>query len=444
MALLSQDFTGGQTQVQSVTRPNLIKRILRETGYGQTGSCTSNGTTTTVIDTNNLQSTQFNDRDHVGAFLYFSSGSGDGHIATVTTYAPSTGTLTFSPAIAASGTNSGVVYHLFRTPFSPRVLLDSLDTLVTQEWWTPCLTFLSEAADYDMEQSGTTAWSNASNTTIAKTAWSLANHEGIFGSQALSVTNTAANGYATPTNPFRATPGNNYYFGIFFTPTDPTVAHTATFVIYDQSNSAAIETITTTSKTTVFIGTEVQAPSGCGLIQIRIGAQEDAVVGVFDELVAVDLQAYDMAMPWWVRNADQIKGVYRWESKQSIQGSNLYAPGWTGSKLQDFDYGITQFGSGGFRLLSESPIRGPLYVEGTRNEVAWASNTEAKRINENWAVHVLGAQLFDMMLSRAQKADTGPLIERKNTWQGQANREMEIAAYKTQRVRPSRTRWRSM
>lgn len=443
MALVSQDATGGLTQVQAATRPQILARLLRQTGRGQAGTTTATGTTSTLIDTTNLQSVQFNDRQWVGAFIYFTSGTLDGTIRTVTGYAPSTGTLTYAPT-TASAPGSSATYLLMRTPFPVQVLLDELDAILKHDAYYPCMTMLSEVADYDMEQSGTSAYAGT-NATLAKASWSLANHESVLGERALAVTNTSAGGYASLANPLRVVPDRQYYAGAFFTPNDPTATHTGTFTIYDQSNGAAIETITTTSKSMVFMGTDFTTPAGCNLVQLRMGASENSVVGHWDEVVAIDLGSNDIALPWWVRHIDNIKRICRWQQWQIPNQDNVYVPGWSGSELRVFDYGVTQVGSGQLRAISDHwRINGPLFLEGTRNMTAFSSNTEEKRVNENWIVAQLAARLFDMMLSHAGKTDSGPLVERKNTWQGVANREAAKQAYKPARQRTARTEWRAM
>lgn len=441
MALLSSDFTGGLTSAQSTTRPKLLSRLLRETGMGQAGTATAAGSTTTLVDATNLQSTQFNSRQWIGGWIYFTSGTLDGQIVSITTYAPSTGTLTFSPTQAAAP-GSSATYLLFATPVPPRMILDALDTIMTEEAWTPCQTLLSEAPDYDMEQSGTTAWSAASNSTIAKVSWSTANHEGVLGNQALGVTTTAANGYATPASNFRVSPGNTYYTGAFFSPADASVANTGTLTVYDVSNSAVIQTITTNSKTPVFIGDEWIAPAGCRLVQVRMGSAQNAVTGWWDELCIFDRDSEDIALPWWVRGVDNIKGIFDFHPKEVPEESKVYAPAFVGEERPLFNFNFTATGSGQMRAsTSFARIVRPMWMIGTRNQVAWASNAEAKRINENWAVAALATVLYDMILSRSGDVDNGPLIERKNTWNGELTRQQAKVAYKQARQRPAPTRW---
>src|SRR3972149_4978025 len=105
MALIT--VTPTTAQIEGITRNNLIKRILRETGLGATGIATS-GSTTTIVDTGSLKSSQYNSSEWVGGWARISKDAGGAAAAPeaekspITTYAPSTGTITVDPALTAA------------------------------------------------------------------------------------------------------------------------------------------------------------------------------------------------------------------------------------------------------------------------------------------------------------------------------------------------------
>ena len=88
------------------------------------GAATSNGTTTTLVDTglrggNNI---------HNGKWVRFTSGSAEGVTVQADDYVESTNTLTLQEAVAANGTDSGVTYELWDRSFNP----DRIDDFLLQ------------------------------------------------------------------------------------------------------------------------------------------------------------------------------------------------------------------------------------------------------------------------------------------------------------------------
>lgn len=442
MPLVTASYDNGQTQVESVTRPQVLKRWLRESGLGQSGTATG-GSTTTLVDTNRLQSTQFNDRYWVGGWVRLTSGTDISVWRTITTYAPSTGTITFNPAMG-TGPSNGVTYELWRTPFDPSIYLDALDNLLTKEFWGPRLSWLTEVPDGDMEATGTSTYTN-SNATLTKVSWSLS-QEGVTGKQALSVATTSAGGYATLADAIGVDPGMSLNVGVNFTPNDRTATNTGTFVVYDVTNSAAIYTFTTSQKTTVRFSRTIQVPSTCRLLNVRMGSAQNSVTGIWDGLSLLDAGGSDLPLPWWIRTPSQVKGIYRWEPQQQGSGTDEYDPAFRGAERVDCDIEPWARGSGQVRAtLREGALGSNHYwVFGTCNETAFASDTESKRVEENWLVAGLKARAAEILLRRSGHQDSGPLVTALNEAKSEWNDQREIASVKPESYRAARTRWVSL
>src|SRR3990167_847738 len=190
MSTIIASFT--TPHAEGITRNTLLERVLRETGLGTYGTATG-GTVGTIIDTNELQSTQYNTLEYVGGWARIGQSSDnlapENETRPITTNAPSTGTISVNPDFTVAPA-SGEKYQLWKKP-NPRKVLDLVDEVLTEELYFPCWTMLSEVPDYDMEQSHTTDWT-ASNTTLTKQT----GEPKLAGRRWLRVVTTSALGYA--------------------------------------------------------------------------------------------------------------------------------------------------------------------------------------------------------------------------------------------------------
>lgn len=98
----------------ALTQAELMYMVAREIGGGvlREGTCSSNGTTTTLIDT----------VDRVESFGYWINGtvwvgSGFTSVAKITGFNDQTSTLTFTPAVAAGNVESGDAYAVCKKRF---------------------------------------------------------------------------------------------------------------------------------------------------------------------------------------------------------------------------------------------------------------------------------------------------------------------------------------
>lgn len=445
MALIVADQTGGLTQVQATTRPNITQSFLEQTGYGQIGNASSTaGDALSVVDVLMLKSTQYNTKRFVGAFCRLPlgpAGSGTSEFRPITAFAPSTGILTVSPAFSGV-VQSGVLYEIWATPIAPQIVLRLLDDILTKDCWLPCSTFPTEVPDGDMEQTGTTAYA-ASLATLAKVPWAIGK-EGVSGTQALSVATTSGNGYGTMAANIQVTPGSLPWFAINGTPDNAAVANTLTVEVRDITNGTSLWRTTSTSSPTVRFAKQIDVPPTCNLINIRFGSVQSGVTSIWDELQVLDLLSDDMPMPWWVNEIDQIKGIHVWEPGQAVSISqDIFAPSFKGPLTREFDFDYERFGSGAVRAMKRrSIVSRPHWMWGVRNETAYANDTEVKRVNENWATAMLAFRMYDALAQAAGHTDKGPLVERRNAWKQQAEEQKMKRQVSRQKYHPARTGWR--
>lgn len=385
--------------VETLTRAQIIKRWARESGLAQIGTATG-GSTTTIVDTTRLKSSQYSDDSWTGGYARISYDAGgaaaapEGELSPITTYAASTGTVTFNPAMTAAPA-SGDIYQLFRQPH-PQDVLDHLDTILTQETWLPCWQLLTEVPDGDMEQNNTTDWT-ASNATVTKVTAEPA----MSGSRWLSVATTSAGGYAK-SGALRVVPGKSYYIGALSR--CAAASTTAQLIAYDETNSAAIETLTHSKLTNVRLWKHITIPATCDQITIRVGSSENSKTTLWDDVVFYGLEDYSIALPWWVKNGAQVKGVFKMRP-ESI-GTNLLNPSLRGEPDSKWDIvPETAFGRNQLRLTARSGyMNEPLFIFGSRNETAFANeNTDVKHVDGNWINAALMYKVYRQLASTPQQ-----------------------------------------
>ena len=402
--------------IEKLTRAQILKRWGRESGLMDTGTVTS-GSTSTIVDTTRLKSTQYSDDAWTGGYTRISYDAGgaaaapEGELAPNTTYVASTGTVTFNPVMTAAPA-VGDIYQLFRQPH-PQDVLDHLDTILTQETWLPCWQILTEIPDGDMEQSSASADWTASNATVTK----ISTEPAMSGTRWLSVANTSAGGYAKSVA-LSVVPGQSYYVGALSR--CAAASTTAQLVVYDETNSAALLTLTHSNQNNVRLWSHVTVPSTCYQVTVRLGASENSVTTLWDDAVFYGLGDYSIALPWWVKNSSQVKGVFKMRP-ESI-GTNLLNESLRGE--QDSRWDIipeTAFGRNQLRLTARTGgMAEPLFIFGSRNETAFANeNTDVKHVDGNWINAALMYKVFSQLSANPQQGslDMGWLEKQVAKWE---------------------------
>lgn len=381
-------------QVEGVTRKAILDRFLRETGLGTTGTITgvSGGATTTFDDTARLKSSQFPSSDWVGGWARISKDAGGASAAPenehspITTYDPTTnGRITVNPAMTAMA--AGDEYQLWRFP-NPSVVKDFLDQCLQNDIYLPCWSVLSEVPDFDMEANNTTDWT-ASNATVTKITGT---EPVIAGKRWLKVAATSDDGYAR-TASMNVEPGTRITVSAIGQVGDS--ATTGTLQLYDVTNSAEITSVSTTRLYPVRLLKDITIPSTCKSIQVRLITEENGKNTYWDEVIVYTPNGNDIALPWWVKSKDQVKGIF--ELNTSQVASDMYETTLRGTLTNKYTIIDNAFGRGQLRLVNRNGggITKPLFILGIRNEVAYATDTlDYKRVDENLLMACLGYKVF--------------------------------------------------
>jgi len=420
MSAVTADWTGVTPQWMQTTQPQITSAFLNMTGLGWSGTCTSTGSTGTIIDTGILNP-YTSDREWKGTWVRMTGGTSNnlGQIRQVQHYEPTTGALTVLPVLP-SATAANDTYELWSTTMRPQVVLNMLDR-VTSNYGLGLQTYslLSEIPDGDMEQTGTTAYAGV-NATIAKVTDYL--KPGINGKRALEVTTTSAGGYAELAEPLRIRRSSSLTMSAMFTPEDPSVDNTGTFQVINALTGEVLRTLTTTSKTTTRLWQQFgYGNSNANLIQIRVGSEESGVTGRWDDLVISDNQSFLQPLPYWMGTDSAFKEAYYWTPTNSGPGQNEYDPSLAGRRKAVGWRPRGDHFSGGGRMYIEgnAPATTMLLVSGVRFETAWESLTETKRIDLQWAAACLAVNYYTRLRGQfaGSKAKTDEISGFLDYWE---------------------------
>jgi len=419
MASVTVDWTGVVPQALQTTQPMIVRAFLEDTGLGFV-STTTGVSTTVITDATMLDNDIASSQKWRGAYVRMVGGTALnlGSVRAVVDYQPTSGTITVAPAFPAA-TADGDTYELWMIAAHPKIVLNMLDRLTTQfGYFLPSQTFLSEIPDYDMEQTGTAAWTSV-NATIAKSNFTTL-RKGVLGKQALTVATTSANGYATSAVNYDVRPGNSFWVSAQYTPLVSATPATAFLQLVDIDNGSVIYTMTTTSKKTTRLCQLVGVGAQTGRINIRMGQQESGVTGIWDEVVLLDGQGQDLPLPYWMTSQASLKEVYLWSPWQTGPGREEYDPALVGEITDQWVPYFDGFSNGGqLRLRSEGNFASNLmFVDGPRNETAWSSLTEVKHYDVAWARAGLALNYYQRMVGQfvGSEQDLGKLKDEVNRW----------------------------
>ena len=384
-------------QIEGATRNEIFKRFLRETGLGTYGIVTgvAGGATSTLDDTTRLKSTQFNADMWKGGWVRISknadavSTAPENEISPITVSEHTTnGRLTFNPAVTAN-IAVGDEYEIWRFP-NPTSVIEDLDVVLREDVYLPCWTILSEAPDFDMEQNNTTDWTASAGTTLSKAA----GEPSLDGARWIALsTNTGAAGSAYNANEISVEPGKKYHVSVVgYNRVDVTL----TLEAYDVTNSVTIDSKTWDGRYPGRIHFDFNTPSTCKSLRIylRHSAGSGSLTSYWDELCLYPTDAYDIALPWWVKNKSQIKGIFKLSPKDI--STDVYDSAIRGEFFQDYEIRDNAFGRGQLRLVAKhGSLPGILFMFGVRNEVAFVNDTvDTKRIDENFIIAALATKVF--------------------------------------------------
>ncbi|MDO8673038.1 MAG: hypothetical protein Q7O66_16645 [Dehalococcoidia bacterium] len=298
-----------------------LERNIAKAGYGYaTGAPSSTGLVTTIIDSSADSPLDTGDSSnlYVNAWAKIEADSAGspqnvGEIGRVSTYSPSTYTLTVGRAFSNT-TKTTMTYGLYMglppsTQGLYRGIADYLnDTLRRLFYRRPFL--LTLVTDGDMEASGVANWTGSGidiSLSIKSTSTGVT-----LGDQALRVKNSSANGY------FQSATVNVEETQSYLLVADVTVASgTAVLELYDVTNSASIETATCDQRQTRRIWLTANIPADCMQVAVRLKGTEDSADIYWDNITLLNQAMTEIALPSWFKNEKWLERVSFWRYRGS-------------------------------------------------------------------------------------------------------------------------------
>lgn len=316
------------------------------------------------------------EEDYLGAWLYIcetvTSGALYGSTACVTNvnFSGTNSVLTFAPAMNLCP-KDGTDYEIHRR-FHPSILNQALDD-VLDELEHPIVLPLSLAVGGDMEGTLTTDFAaGGSATRAADTTYVL------HGRQSLKVTAVADADYAYPAAIYL--PGGTQVLvatDCYITPGDE-----AKLILYDETNSAEIETAESAQSGWVHFEFIASLPATCEAVTIRLMAQNAGDIIYFDNAILLPTRARQVPYPSCLEFSDELLQVNHFERGQGLSATGddfAYALNekpmafWCHGSLERDETAVVPY-----RVqLQKDRITRPLWVEGRVDYAEFDGATEA-------------------------------------------------------------------
>ena len=367
----------------SITRLAIRQAIAKQTGLGTLVTLTG-GSTTTLIDTTSVLTGAYSaTRFARGWPVRYSTlaGAASTEGSTVSDYNPATGTVTLTPATTASVAADKA--EIWRDVDSVTRVDEAIDRALTRNCWRWVPIPLTSVPDGDMGEAAITGFWTASVSTVTKVAQAW---PGAWGRRYLRVLNA---GYAY-SNAIAVQAGDEWRIDVLVAAT----TGTATLVVYDNTNAAAI---TLSGDGGSYTGTgwkrlenTFTIPTSCETITLRLGSTAATDDSYWTNVIAYKKGQTEFVLPARIASIEEV-------------GDSFYR---TGEEYEDFQrqpyvqygrsIGLIQ-GPTGVIVRLDSAMGDPVYVEELCNYDALTTDALTTNCPDNLAIHSSIYQLYSQM-----------------------------------------------
>ena len=309
-------------------------------------------------------------------------------------YNPATGQITLLPVLADFVPAAADTAEVWLQELGHTKRIDEIiDLALTEDCgaWVPFV--LTRVTDGDMETASAdiaTSWKASSTGTVSKVAASFPHR---FARQALRLANAGAAEYAYPYGSaavyINVVPGDTYRLDVLVR----AAVSTATIVIYDQTNGAAITLDSTATDTTqkawMRLYSTFTIPSGCYQIAPRLTGTLATADVYWTALSIVRHGDTRISLPTRITHMNNIGKVYQ---RLGTQVDEFY-------RGEDIEYDIEQV-ENGFELILPSGCLGgayPVYAEEWKNYASLSTDTATTTCDEEYVVAHVCRRLFQRL-----------------------------------------------
>lgn len=271
-------------------------------------------------------------------WMYIDAGLGIGdNERSITAYDPRAaatyGTITpHRPFSVNLGSTS--VGFLYTGGLSPSQLIAHINTALRRSRRQRLLP-LTLVVDGNMEDIDDTAWTFTSATGNYGGGAVTGDNLPSDGSQSYVIVHQANNSYAESIA-LRVAPGEKLRAEATGRMTTATGAGVAQFIVYDKTNSAAIATVSTTSRVWVRMPVEFTVPAGCNSIAFRLAGTLTSTASAWDEVLFWRTETSRFPIINEIVRGDDVLDVFQRRNRSKDPEGNYHAddfdlirlPGW--------------------------------------------------------------------------------------------------------------------
>lgn len=372
----------------AVSRETLRQESAKLIGCLLNSGTMTGGSATSITHTGNggLRDSGASESLYVGAYVLITSGADDGNwrVTTPTGYDEAAGTLTVGEAWSTGGANS-TTYELL-VGLNPDEWNDVIDDALVRlryRYRSP----LTICVDGDMETSGDANWTDTNATDTKVTTGDFVN-----GTQALEVTNTAANGYVQ-SDSIPCNPGDSFFVWANYRTTG-----TARLRLWDVTNGASLATDTGVDEGRnneggmIFVsGATTSGSAGTRNVAVRLIGEGASDVVYWDDVIVMRAARRRYELPSWVVDRDMIREV---RQRHGIRVNEFYytTVGWP-LDIEEDQTAVNIF----TLVLPQGGMSRPLYLFGERSYAALSTDASTTNCPLELAKYAVASEALERM-----------------------------------------------
>lgn len=310
---------------------------------------------TSITDTYAFKDSGLGSNHFKGTTIYRPTTSGDDQVKKAGTVATSTGALSHT---GSNYSDTSELYYELVGYLHPDDLNACIQRALRKTFFET-QTVLTQCTDGDMESSGTSHWTRINgDETVAKETTAANIFSGL---QSLSVANATANG-GVKSDAITVQTSEPIRVSVICKIT----SGTANLIIYDETNSVVLETISTSERGWVNLYWQNQVGSTTKSITIRLVGVESSADIIWDNVIFYHMNARNMIAPSSLDEAFKLLKIrqvqYRVGISDGVQDAvSRQFMDWT--QPQHFSLDVFQPEANSYVIEFNRPIVGDLWIE---------------------------------------------------------------------------------
>ncbi len=386
------------------TLATVLADFIKEYGSGIAGKCTSNGTTTTLIDTSNFKAPVPGGLYPNGCPVRMTSGANAGANTYKSGLDPTTGTITLADTLGAGASASGDTFVISTLVNHIDRLKEACNRALTRRTWRWMKVPLSFVPGGDIL--GATPAADGYTVVNATSAYQSLAHPEAFYEVAHIVSPSSPNGYAQ-TAVFDATAGDTWQFFTFYRAIG---TGAASLDFRDITNNASITptmqygTATTPSAAFLVATGTILIPAGCEQIAVREVGATSGQTYAFGPMVMAPQGTDSYTTEPHLRVWDDISTYY----SLKIDGTTPATVSvWDLEYQPASDDGITYDNLGwGIGINWQQAPDFPVFYDELSLFPALVNDADVTNCDEELLIHAMGVELFSMLIRQSGEKPT--------------------------------------